>query len=103
MSDCSQTALLTFLPTRPDSRALRDSSTSALSLDKLARYEVMGNVESVPHPVLTSLTRLIFGEGAGDRGDLEEKITRFLSATEVHPEDATSQPPITRIQQCMQV
>ena len=48
----------------------------------------MENVESVPHPVLTSLTRLIFGEGAGDLGDLKEKVTRFLSATEVHPEDA---------------
>ena len=80
--------LLTFLPTRPDSRTLQDSPTSALSLDKLARYKVTGNVESVPHPVLTSPTRLIFGEGAGDLGDLEEKVTRFLSATEVHPEDA---------------
>ena len=80
--------LLIFLPTRPDLRALRDSPTSALSLDKLARYEVTGNVESVPHTVLTSPMHLIFGEGAGDCGDLEEKITQFLSATEVHPEDA---------------
>ena len=59
----------------------------------------MGNVESDPHPVHTSPTRLNFGEGAGDCGDLEEKIAQFLSAKGVHSQDAISQPPITRIHQ----
>ena len=48
----------------------------------------MGNVESNPHPVHTSLTHLNFGEGAGDSEHLEEKMLLFLSAKGVYPQDA---------------
>ena len=61
----------------------------------------MGNVEPDSSPVQTSPMHLIFGEGAGDSDHLEEKTVVFQSAKGVSPEDATSQPPITRIQQYM--
>ena len=48
----------------------------------------MGNIESDPRPVHTSLTCLNFGEGAGDSEHLEEKTLLFLSAKGVRPQDA---------------
>ena len=87
--------LTNFLPPRLDSRALRDSLTPLLPLDKRARYETTGNVEPDPSPVQTSPTCLNLGEGTGDCGDLEKKIMQFLSAKGVGSQDAIlSQPPI---------
>ena len=70
-------------------RVKQDSPTLPLPLDKLARYEATGNVDSDPRPEHTNPTHLNSGKGARDSDYLEEKTILFLSAIGVGSQNTT--------------